>query len=97
MCRKKNEPFKCDYVPISAALVFMLKHKHLFRALAVRFEQLREGSWSNAKKLAWRSFHLDPNYKLAKTLIRNEFNYASGSVDFMTRFITIYRDNIIKK
>jgi hypothetical protein len=96
MCRKKHEPFKCEFVPVSAAVVFMLKHKHLFNALAVRFEQLRNGQWSMAKRIAWSQYHFDPNYKLAKKLIREEFNYASGSVDFMNRFITIYRDNVIK-
>jgi hypothetical protein len=89
--RKKKEPFKGDYVPQSAIVVFILKYKQIFDLFHKRLEA--EKKMPRVRHIAFRK---DPNYKFIAYLLQKEFNYTDATTatgDVVMRCVRIYRKN----
>ncbi len=94
MCRKRLEPFKCDYVPESAVVVFCLRNKILMQNLHDNF-----GAYLLERNKSRLRFIKSDIVKVFNAMVLLEFNYldstiASGSLSY--RFVRIYRKKILK-
>jgi hypothetical protein len=104
MCRKKMEPFKCEYVPVSAIVSFITKHKALVSACFALHQEYVRLMRENKPRYVWypagKRYRCGPEAKLIIESLRLNFNYTDKTLqtkDVLSRVMYVYRDNFDKK
>src|SRR5688572_30101959 len=103
MCRKRMEPFKCDYVPKDRLIMFMHKNSNLWQRCFEDYEKyllvLKEYPWNI------RRYQLDaarkkyvtkknPFVEALYAMIQLEFNYMDSTVaggGILSRMVRIHK------
>lgn len=100
MCRKKMQPYKCAYVPVNDAVVFIMQMPGHFESLYQLLMKYREAMprmrWDWQRKEHSTRIRQGPEAKAINAMLALRFNYTDSYLstgDCLWRYLMIYADH----